>query len=1187
MKASVEQYAKGDFHFERPEILVSEQKLQLKIEAGTVYDGILKLGNVQDEKMKVMVYDDRYLFTFDHHIFVERRCEITYHFDGRKFEQGKTIRGNLNVITDGGEFVVPYMIEIVAPFVDTSFGPVKDMFQFAALAERSWTEALRVFESEDFERAFLLDQPQLAKVYDSLRLSLSANQALEEFLVYIHKKKLQTLSVYPEVLTMEMPETMYSDRVRISRNTWGCTYAAIRTDCPFLTVKKTALTSDDFFNDEYYLDFFVNPELIDDNARLGHIYIENIYQRLKVDVMVAKGMVVNKKQKDTMTPRRIVKASIVRLIKGYIDFRIGRMDTARFLDQTLCTLQNLVEYQPEANIYRLGVLHMQLLMGEQEYVEQECMRMEADNVAMIHGEKESCYYQYIKAMLTKDPLSVRKTAAMIKERMNEENPDLFYYWLYMYVATEFSQDKTALYKQIERLYDLGERSPILYLEVCDMLNQEPLMLRKLGALEISAIRWGIRQDYVSTEIKQSYVILAGREKGFSKKIFRSLESIYRETADVDCLKAMVTMLIIGNRLERKFHRYYELAVEASLKLIGLNECFLRSMDFKSYDRIPFPVLKYLNYKNTLTEAETAYLYANVIANKDDYVNVYHEYIGNIEAFMGEQIVKGRIDDDLSVIYAEFLDPAQVNEKYAFQLINIIFKRKLICSNKHICSVAVKHRELNSEVIVPMKDGVAYVELITDSAAISLLDANGNRYISTIPYRLEKLVEEKYYIDICYRYSPRDYRLLLYLYANAKKLMGQNIQEINLARELIHKKELSVVKRQEALVTMISYYDTHYDSAILKKYLEMVEPESVLTESASYLIELMIQEGEFKKAYIMIGCYGFDNVQDEKLLKLVSYMVNEAEYMHDELLTAICARLFEHDKYGEAVLKHLTTHYRGTLDELCTLWKRSRGILSDVRELEENALAQMMFADQICDAIYDLFQSYYYGRSRGMVIKGFLKQTAFRYVVGGAVVPTFMFDIMYNETEKGTLNDDLTAMALLMYYSTVQIHPTKVNWIKEKVSDFIKRGKILPFFKQFAQMVDVPADLYCKTYLIYRSRVHKNIKVEYSFDSLLKQQTYISDQLEEILPGLYVKSFVVFRGERLLYHIEDETPEANATLVEEDGSTTDQMVGEPTNRYQWIHEMLRSEELRQDDQLVDEVGRYLHILHLFDDNLKIL
>ncbi len=64
-----------------------------------------------------------------------------------------------------------------------------------------------------------------------------------------------------------------------------------------------------------------------------------------------------------MASRRIINASIVRLVESYIDLRIGRMDSIQYVERTLFTLQNLVQYQPEESLYRLGVLHMQLLTG--------------------------------------------------------------------------------------------------------------------------------------------------------------------------------------------------------------------------------------------------------------------------------------------------------------------------------------------------------------------------------------------------------------------------------------------------------------------------------------------------------------------------------------------------------------------------------------------------------------------------------------------------------------------------------------------------------------------------------------------------------------------------------------------------------------------------------------------------------
>ncbi len=39
MKSKVEQYAKGDFYIEYPDVKLSKSYLQLKIEAGSIYTG--------------------------------------------------------------------------------------------------------------------------------------------------------------------------------------------------------------------------------------------------------------------------------------------------------------------------------------------------------------------------------------------------------------------------------------------------------------------------------------------------------------------------------------------------------------------------------------------------------------------------------------------------------------------------------------------------------------------------------------------------------------------------------------------------------------------------------------------------------------------------------------------------------------------------------------------------------------------------------------------------------------------------------------------------------------------------------------------------------------------------------------------------------------------------------------------
>ena len=84
------------------------------------------------------------------------------------------------------------------------------------------------------------------------------------------------------------------------------------------------------------------------------------------------------------------------------------------------------------------------------------------------------------------------------------------------------------------------------------------------------------------------------------------------------------------------------------------------MDRAHYELIPASVLMYLNYKNTLNEDELAYLYANVIYNKSEHMKIYHEYAPTMEDFMESMIMKGKVNDDLTVIYDEFLEPESVS-----------------------------------------------------------------------------------------------------------------------------------------------------------------------------------------------------------------------------------------------------------------------------------------------------------------------------------------------------------------------------------------------------------------------------------------------------------------------------------------------------------------------------------------------
>ena len=194
MKSKVEQYAKGDFYVEYPEVQFSQTYLQLKVEAGSICSGSISVVSKNDIPMKMMVYDDACFLHLDEHSIIGCNGKISYTFSGENKIRGNVYDGNLHIIGNGIEKTIPYNIEIVAPFIDLDKVAIEDLMKFSELAESDWEKAIDIFYCDEFAKTLLADKPEHMESYKSLcdvgaKDPAVRNQALEEFLVYIHKKR--------------------------------------------------------------------------------------------------------------------------------------------------------------------------------------------------------------------------------------------------------------------------------------------------------------------------------------------------------------------------------------------------------------------------------------------------------------------------------------------------------------------------------------------------------------------------------------------------------------------------------------------------------------------------------------------------------------------------------------------------------------------------------------------------------------------------------------------------------------------------------------------------------------------------------------------------------------------------------------------------------------------------------------
>ena len=90
----------------------------------------------------------------------------------------------------------------------------------------------------------------------------------------------------------------------------------------------------------------------------------------------------------------------------------------------------------------------------------------------------------------------------------------------------------------------------------------------------------------------------------------------------------------------------------------------------------------------------------------------------------------------------------------------------------------------------------------------------------------------------------------------------------------------------------------------------------------------------------------------------------------------------------------------------------------------------------------------------------------------------------------------------------------------------------------------------------------------------------------MIPGMYVKEYVVFHGERLVYEISDDK-QGTSYVVESESLKSKAFNRKDRNRFEIINSMLVNQEMREDNELLETLDVYLNTVHLFEENLSIL
>lgn len=1188
MKEKIERLAKGIFEYEMPELLVSESHLHVYVEAGLKTEGSFCVKNKEGIRMKGVLYVTGKLLVLKDTNFVGTECELLYSVDAKALQAGDVHTGSISIISDCGERQLPFSIHVTDPVYESSVGEIKDMFQFTNLARMNWREAVEFFVSSEFPNITLRKDAKALLAYEQLMESPDKDRALEEFLVFIHKKKRCEFKISQETLELTAGNENYQEQFTVKKEQWGYLHFSVTTTSAHIVPAKTEYVADDFVNGQAEISFVVNAQQMKPGKHYAEIICKDARQEFRVPVVVHK-------YKDDVTeyPWKSAKKMEHKLFAQYLKFRnneaaagVYLAESGRILESLLALLdreamdgetpEKRAQAESKRQIYEL--YHAYLAIADTKNKNKEDVyeaALRKRSYFERNGQMRSyCATLYLESMKTRSNPLTTEYADRIRVYYERDRKDALLLWFLLYMDKRMESNRSLRYESIRMHCKSGNYSPILLYEAAAVWCAEPAMVHMLTSFECHVMQYLLKSNMITKELALQFAYLSEKNKENEKLQLHLLKQLYKKFPHKDILSALCKKIIALDCRETRMHGYLQQGVREQLRIDGLYEAYFYTLCRTAETSIDQQALLYFSYSNTLSEEDNAFIYAYVVRNKDNNPAIYRAYLKKMEQFAVNQMKAGVTGDNLSVLYADVLRASIIDREMAQTLPDIIFTYCLECKNAAMESVCVAHKEEKSVYTVPLTvtEGKksALVPIYTEDAVVFLVDGDGNRYLMTETDKLYRLMHVDNLLEICYEIGSDNRRLLLYIEEKNKNYNTHNKMRIDLQKQLSGMSGIKDEVKNACVMSLVEYYYENYDGELLESYLQILNLELLSTKDRERIMELMVLRDMYDEVIGAVEKFGCETMQNKRMAKLcVKGIYSPREERDREILLSMGIHAFHTGRVEERLLQYLIEKYNGTTAEMYELWVAARRQELDTSELEERLLGQMLFAESYVDDSFSVFLSYYGTGLNRKLIRAYLSYCAYKYFVKDRMTNQQMFEILKRETFLES--SQICVLALLKYYSgKKELSEAEKNFVEYHIQRFVQKKMVFSFFKEFVGQLELPACVADKYYVEYRTNPKNKVTLHYScsLDEELKEEA-----MTDIGYGIYVKELILFYGESLQYFISQEN-ESGVEMVESRMVQYTEVNDAPGNtKYEKINEILLTQELKDEKTLYSLLEKY--------------
>ena len=1167
VRVRIGQIAAGRFNGTKPILAFSEETIDLSVIEGRSEAGSFVIESTNQIKICGIVYSTNPRMECLNPHFEGEKVRIRYQFNSKGLTEGDTCEGKFVIVCNQIEYSLSFCARITRLYAEASTGAVKSLDDFTRLAASNWDEAYHLFYNRNFLNTIPYDNVYERLTYEGFACARPSGQNMEEFLIGVNKKQPVSISVDKSEEIFMASKEPQSGCFTITKDNWGYTEIRLRTDCEFIKLSKPVLTLDDFIGKTYLYEYIIDASAMHAGRNFGRIYIDGVYQSFTIDITA--GVRDDDGSISDIAVTKDIKECMVGIMELYTSFRLKRIVTGVWANETISILNHLHALVPDEHMYELMKAQAFIInrqRQEAKWILDDFKHSNPDKKAPIWG-----YYLYLMTLLEREPSYVDNMTHEV-ELIFYENPDsVLLFWVLLFLRDQYFDDSAGKLKDIKYWVLRGCSSPYLYIEAYYLISQDPYLIKELSVFELRILSWAVKEKALTKELAGAIFEAVDLAGGFDNRVYELLTAAYEICPEAEYVGIICSYLIKGHKNDTCFHKWFELGIENKLRLTGLYESYLLTMNDRQISPVPKIIQMYFSFDNKLPYRKLAVLYNNIIAAKETEPEVYHKYRKAMGRFAMDQAQLRHIDDNLAVLYEDMLELGFINEELSAAFSDIIYTHKLIVFDKRIVRAIIYQNEMKEPQIVPVTDQCAYFELFSNDYVILFEDSRGYRYVKSISYRLQRLMDAEKYLDRCISLSPDRPQYIVSHFKHVRDYSDFTKDDLKLFKPVFYSESFSDSYKAVMGYRILKYCQLHDYEDYVRPFLQSINFDTLQKDARKYLIDMLVSNRLYEKAYDMAMEYGIDMLAAASKVVLCENAL-KVQHVDDDFMVQLAISAFKTGKYSDLVLKYLCENYTGPTDELINLWHAADKFSISSMKLDERILEQGIYTQIEPEKISDIFMEYYKRAGNEKLILAYISLVAHGYLHSGGCKADFIFDIIEKRFIGNRTLNDACQLALLKHFA----EKTDITQAELEIEDtllkyYIYNNMYFDFFARLDYRLLEKYFLYDKAFLQYESTPGTHVVLHYSRDE--DGEEFNSEDMVEMYDGIYVKAFVIFFGELIRYYITEEH-DNSIEVKESNRLTCNNIPGDNDHsRYNLINEMIISDTLSDETTLKSNIDEY--------------